>query len=119
MSAAAVFGGSISDKALWQDPGIFEVGRMPMRATFVTDQQKSMSLEGVWKFNFCENPSARAIGFEAVGYDDSAWGEIPVPGLWELNGYGDPLYVNVGYAWRGHFENNPPYVPELCGPVPS
>lgn len=112
MSASAVFGGSVSDKALWQDPGIFEVGRMPMRATFVTDQQKSMSLEGVWKFNFCENPSARAIGFEAVGYDDSAWGEMPVPGLWELNGYGDPLYVNVGYAWRGHFENNPPYVPE-------
>ncbi len=32
--------------------------------------------------------------------------------MWELNGYGDPIYVNNGYAWRNHFENNPPQVPE-------
>lgn len=36
---------------------------------------------------------------------------MPVPGLWELNGYGDPQYLNIGYAWREQFENNPPYVP--------
>lgn len=36
---------------------------------------------------------------------------MQVPGVWELNGYGDPIYVNVGYAWRNQFKNNPPEVP--------
>ena len=34
-----------------------------------------------------------------------------MPAVWELNGYGDPIYVNVGYAWRNQFQNNPPLVP--------
>ncbi len=36
---------------------------------------------------------------------------MKVPGVWEMNGYGDPIYVNVGYAWRSQYKNNPPYVP--------
>ena len=95
----------------WQDPNVFEENRMPMRATFVTDQQQTLSLNGVWTFNWNETIEGRAKGFEAIGYDDSSWGKMPVPGMWELNGYGDPLYVNVGYAWRGHYQNNPPYPP--------
>ena len=93
----------------WQDPNVFEENRMPMRATFVTDQQQTMSLNGLWKFHFNPTIEGRLRGFEAVGYDDSAWDEIPVPGLWDLNGYCDPMYLNVGYPWRGHYENNPPY----------
>lgn len=96
----------------WQDPGIFEENRLPMRATFVTDQQKSVSLNGVWKFNFCKTMGERSKDFFAAGFDDSSWGTIPVPGLWEFSGYCDPLYVNIGFAWRGHFDNNPPFVPE-------
>ena len=95
----------------WQDPNVFEENRMPMRATFTTDQQESLSLNGIWKFNWNETIEGRTKGFEAVGYDDSSWKTMPVPGMWELNGFGDPLYVNVGYAWRGHYENNPPYPP--------
>lgn len=96
----------------WQDPDVYEVNRLPMRATFVTDQQQTLSLSGDWKFNFCKSPSERTTGFHAAAYDDSSWGTIPVPGLWEFYGYCDPLYLNIGYAWRGHYENNPPYVPE-------
>lgn len=44
---------------------------------------------------------------------------MPVPGVWELNGYGDPLYVNVGYAWREQFKNNPPEVPTADNHVGS
>ena len=44
---------------------------------------------------------------------------MPVPGVWELNGYGDPLYVNVGYAWREQFKNNPPEVPTVNNHVGS
>ena len=93
----------------WQDPNIFEENRMPMRATFVSAQQQTLSLNGLWKFYFNPTVEGRLKGFEAVGYDDSAWDEIPVPGLWDLNGYCDPMYLNVGYPWRGHYKNNPPY----------
>jgi len=93
----------------WQDPNVFEENRMPMRATFVTAQQQTQSLNGLWKFFFNPTIEGRLKGFEAVGYDDSAWGEIPVPGLWDLNGYCDPMYVNMGYPWSGHYKNNPPY----------
>ena len=93
----------------WQDPNVFQENRLPMRATFVSAQQQTLSLNGLWKFYFNPTVEGRLKGFEAVGYDDSAWGEIPVPGLWDLNGYCDPLYVNNGYPWSGHYQNNPPY----------
>ncbi len=95
----------------WQDPNVFEINRMPMRASFMTDQQQTLSLNGTWKFHFNETIDGRLRGFEAPDYDDSKWGTIPVPGHWELNGYCDPLYVNIGYAWRGHYKNNPPIPP--------
>ena len=96
----------------WQDPEVFQENRLPMRATFLTDQQQTLSLNGIWKFHFSETVASRLKGFEAVGYNDSAWPEMPVPGLWELNGYGVPVYVNIGYAWKGLYKNNPPIVPE-------
>ena len=95
----------------WQDPNVFEENRMPMRASFNTSPAQVLYLNGIWKFNWNENPEVRTKGFEVVGYDDSGWGTMPVPGLWELNGYGQPLYVNIGYAWRGHYKSNPPYPP--------
>ena len=93
----------------WQDPNVVEHDRMPMQATFITDQQKTLSLNGIWKFNFNRTISGRTKGFESVGFDDSSWDVIPVPGNWETYGYCDPLYVNTRYAWDGHYENNPPY----------
>ena len=93
----------------WQDPNIFEENRMPMRATFVTDQQQTLSLNGLWKFYFNPTVEGRLKGFEAVNFDDRAWDEIPVPGMWDLYGYCDPMYLNIGYPWKGHYENNPPY----------
>ncbi|MBR1873074.1 MAG: DUF4981 domain-containing protein [Bacteroidales bacterium] len=95
----------------WQDPGVFQENRLPMAATFTTEQQRTLSLDGTWKFAFYQTPSERMEGFSALSVDDSSWGEIPVPGMWELNGYGDPLYLNIGYAWRGNYENNPPIPP--------
>lgn len=94
----------------WQDPNVFEENRLPMRATFVTDQQETISLNGRWRFHWSETPETRLKGFEVVAYNDSNWGEMPVPGLWELNGYGSPVYVNIGYAWRNWAPNTPPTV---------
>jgi len=54
----------------------------------------------------------RPTDFYRMDYNDKGWAAMPVPGMWELNGYGNPLYVNWNYAWKGSFKNNPPFVPE-------
>ena len=92
---------------VWHDPEVVQVNREPMTATFETDGLK-LSLSGVWKFNWNETADSRPLDFFKVGYEDAQWGTMPVPGMWELNGYGDPVYKNVGYAWSGHYDNNPP-----------
>ena len=70
-----------------------------------------MTLNGIWKFNWVKNADARPTDFYRTDYNDKGWGQMKVPGVWEMNGYGDPIYVNVGYAWRSQYKNNPPYVP--------
>ncbi|MBO5546933.1 MAG: DUF4981 domain-containing protein [Bacteroidales bacterium] len=94
----------------WQDPSVNQRNRYPMTATLAKDSPR-LSLEGIWKFQWYETPDARSRDFYKVGLDDSGWGRMNVPGMWELNGYGDPLYLNAGYAWRGHYRNQPPVPP--------
>ena len=94
----------------WQDPAVVEVNRYPMTATFDTDGQK-LSLNGVWDFKWYELIEDRSSDFFRTDYVPEGWDSMPVPGLWEMNGYGDPLYLNVGYAWRPWYKNNPPFVP--------
>ena len=108
----------------WKDPRINEVNRAPMHANYFAyesaDAAKKgvkensanfMSLNGSWKFFWVKDADARPSDFWKTGFDDKGWNDLPVPGLWELHGYGDPIYVNIGYAWRNQFKNNPPYVP--------
>lgn len=108
----------------WHDLQVNEVNRLKLHTNYFAyesaekalagDRKASanyLSLNGTWKFHFAEAPDKRPSGFFETGYDDAAWKTISVPGIWELNGYGDPVYVNIGFAWRGHFENNPPQVP--------
>lgn len=108
----------------WQDPEVNAVNRAPMHANFFayesTDmalgeiKEKSgnfMSLNGTWRFFWVKDADARPTDFWKTDFNDKGWDQLQVPAVWELNGYGDPIYVNVGYAWRNQFENNPPYVP--------
>lgn len=91
----------------WQNPAVNERNRLPMAATFSTDSPV-LSLHTTWKFQMAQTPQSRSLDFFKAGVDDSSWGSMPVPGMWQLNGYGDPLYINIDYAWRGHYEDNPP-----------
>ena len=108
----------------WQDPQVNAVNRAPMHTHYFAFEsteaaQKAcweqsanyMSIHGQWKFNWVRSADQRPTDFYRVDYNDKGWDSMPVPGLWELNGYGDPQYVNVGYPWREQFENNPPFVP--------
>ena len=102
---------SAADFPNWQDPNVTAVNRCPMTATFDTDGHH-LSLNGDWDFKWYETPDLRATDFFKSDFDIAGWDTMPVPGMWELNGYGDPLYLNVGYAWRTWYKNNPPFVPE-------
>lgn len=108
----------------WQDETVFEVNRAPMHAHYFAYEspetahtgdprlsENYMSINGDWKFMWVKDADQRPEEFWKTGYDDRAWGRMPVPGMWELNGYGDPQYLNIGYPWREQFKNNPPHVP--------
>lgn len=108
----------------WQDQNLNEVNRLPMHTYYFPyaseaeaqegvkeNSENFLSLNGPWKFNWVENVNQRPTDFYLKNFDDKGWDIINVPAVWELNGYGDPLYVNIGYAWRNDFENNPPIVP--------
>lgn len=69
------------------------------------------SLDGPWRFHWVPNADLRPTDFFRADFDDRAWHSLNVPAVWQLNGYGDPQYVNSGYAWRNFFANDPPHVP--------
>ena len=108
----------------WKDPEVNSVNRSAMHTNYFAyasadeakagskeDSQNFMTLNGLWKFNWVRNADARPTNFYQTSFNDKGWDNIKVPAVWELNGYGDPIYVNVGYAWRNQFQNNPPLVP--------
>ena len=106
----------------WQDPTLNEVNRAPMHANYFAytasenaaapeNSVNYISLHGKWAFNWVQSADQRPTGFWNPGYDDKGWDSMVVPGIWELNGFGDPIYVNTGYAWRNQFQSNPPEVP--------
>ena len=93
----------------WHDLQVNEVNRYAVHTSF--PQANCLSLDGTWRFLWVEHANQRPTDFFRMDYDAKNWVDMPVPGVWELNGYGDPEYVNVGFAWRGHFKNSPPEVP--------
>lgn len=113
------------DKPWWLDPEVNEVNTMAPRAAFFAyetenlakaDQkarsERYLSLEGKWKFNFSKDHDKAPRDFYSLKYDDSQWTDFPVPGILELNGYGDAIYSNNGYPWRTQFRPEPPFVEE-------
>ncbi len=110
----------------WHDLQVNAINRFPLHTNFFTfapgelaatgnaDKTKSknfLSLDGEWKFNWVANADQRPADFFKEGLDDSKWKNIQMPGIWEMLGYGDPEYVNAGFAWSGHFDQQPPAVP--------
>ena len=112
----------------WHDLQVNEINRLPLHTLHFAydpndfpgtgaeylDKKKSMnylSLDGTWKFNWVANADERPTDFYKTDLDDSKWNNIQMPGNWEMLGYGQPEYVNVGFAWRGHFDQQPPAVP--------
>ena len=110
---------------VWKDPQVNQQNREPRRADFFAyesealaakgDKRRSkryLSMEGTWRFHFVKDHNQAPKDFYALKFDDSQWADFPVPGLFEINGYGDRIYKNVGYAWATTFKSEPPYISE-------
>ncbi len=109
---------------VWQDPEMNAINRCPSHTSCYAypsaeeakrgipeEASNYLSLNGTWKFNWVRHADQRPTDFYKTDFNDLGWDHMEVPALWELNGYGDPLYVNTGYAWKNQYKNNPPIVP--------
>lgn len=109
---------------VWQDPEVNQINRAPMHTSYFAYETLQLAhngvressagykdLGGLWKFAMTDHADQGYTGFQDPAYDDRSWALMPVPGLWELNGYGDPLYLNIGYAWANQYRSDPPVVP--------
>ena len=117
---------------MWNDPGKNAENRLPNVSDFFAYEtaeraqagrkdksNRYLSLEGDWKFKWVKNANERPQNFFSTDYSESGWDKMPVPGMWELNGFGDPIYVNNQYAWRNDWATNPPTVQDLNNHVGS
>lgn len=94
----------------WEDNHVLQVNREPARAYFipygVNKGDRMLSLNGDWKFRWTKTPDEMIMDFYQTDYDVSTWKTLAVPAVWEVNGYGTPIYVSAGYP----FKIDPPYV---------
>ncbi|WP_442587817.1 glycoside hydrolase family 2 TIM barrel-domain containing protein [Pedobacter sp. AW31-3R] len=120
-----------------QSPEVVSINRLSMRSTSFAyesvnlaekmDKEKSSffySLNGIWKFNWVQDPWMRPQDFYRLDYNDRTWDNFTVPANWEINGYGIPIYVNQLYEFTGRERRgsdlNPPFdIPEHNNPVGS
>ncbi|MCF8225355.1 MAG: DUF4981 domain-containing protein [Bacteroidales bacterium] len=118
------------DLPAWQDPDVVHINRESPHATFFSFSNAESALEGIkensgnfislngtWKFRYSDNPAIRPADFFKPSYRTKGWDDIRVPGNWEFQGFGVPIYVNIPYEWTRHPE--PPAVPVDHNPVGS
>ncbi|MDR2413715.1 MAG: DUF4981 domain-containing protein [Odoribacteraceae bacterium] len=116
----------------WLDPRVNQINRVETRANFFAypsaeqaragvkeEASNFLSLNGKWKFNWVKDQTDRPVNFYRLDFEDSHWVDFPVPGIWELNGYGKPVYVNAGYPWSTQFRPEPPRIEERDNNVGS
>ncbi|MFS0723937.1 glycoside hydrolase family 2 TIM barrel-domain containing protein [Paenibacillus sp. 1P07SE] len=112
------------------DPAVFAVNRLPAHSdhTYYRTREEAArrgamtmrhSLNGVWSFNYAVNPAARPAEFYRDDFSTAGWGSIQVPGHIQLQGHGQPQYVNTMYPWDGREELRPPQISEEHNPVGS
>ena len=109
------------NQLLCQSPGLLNLGRLPVRATFFTYAEEKTalaaagtpdrgefytSLNGQWSFKYLESPAL--LSENLLNEDTAAWDNIAVPGAWTVQGYDKPHYTNVQMPYK----NMPPEVPQ-------
>jgi len=89
----------------WENPHVFGINKLPYHATLQLPSKEEVckeivSLDGQWQFHWSKDPESRIVDFYKSDYDTSDWGTIAVPGNWQLQGYGTPIYTNISYPFK-------------------
>ena len=100
----------------WENPAVLGINKLPYHATLQLPSKEKeckeiVSLDGQWKFRWSRNPEERIVDFYREDYDVTQWGKITVPGNWQTQGYGTPIYININYPFvkdRPHVTTEPP-----------
>ena len=88
----------------WENAAVLGINKLPYHATLQLPSKwkeckEIVSLDGQWLFHWSRKPEERPVGFERDDYDVSGWGHIAVPGNWQTQGYGVPIYININYPF--------------------
>ncbi len=96
----------------WANPAVLEINRELNHAPWSAYETPEQALqgdrtassnvrpiEGVWAFQWVPCPAAVPTGFWEPGFDTTNWAEIQVPGNWETQGFGRPIYTNIAYPF--------------------
>ena len=88
----------------WENPTVLGINKLPYHATLQlpskwNECKEIVSLDGQWLFHWSRNPEERPADFYKEDYDVSGWGKIAVPGNWQTQGYGTPIYININYPF--------------------
>ena len=91
----------------WENPAVLGINKLPYHSTLQLPSRQGeckeiVSLDGQWHFRWSPNPEERPKGFEAADYDVIQWDKIAVPGNWQTQGYGTPIYININYPFVRH-----------------
>ena len=100
----------------WENPAVLGINKLPYHATLqLPSKEKAckeiVSLDGQWMFHWSPTPESRIVEFYREDYDVSQWGKITVPGNWQTQGYGTPIYININYPFvkdRPRVTSEPP-----------
>ena len=89
----------------WENPAVLGINKLPYHATLQLPSKwkecrEIVSLDGQWFFHWSRKPEERLAGFFREDYDVSGWGLITVPGNWQTQGFGTPIYTNIEYPFR-------------------
>ena len=95
---------ALADAPDWENNHLLQINREPARASFIpygsVAGDRTLSLNGEWRFKWVNHPDKREMGFYATDFDDRSWSLFPVPANWEVNGYGTPIYASAGYVFK-------------------
>ena len=88
----------------WENPAVLGINKLPYHATLQLPSKEKeckeiVSLDGQWLFHWSRNPEERPVDFYKEDYDVSSWDKITVPGNWQTQGYGIPIYININYPF--------------------
>ena len=91
----------------WENSEVIGINKEHYHTTLgLPSEERWIPLDGMWKFHWSPNPQERPADFHMTDYDASGWDSIMVPGNWQMQGYGIPIYTNQTYP----FKPDAPYV---------